>query len=183
MKRIQYSSLITALVLACVGCAQPTASSTASNTTKQDKPSNSLIDETLTAGSGGESTASSPSTTQPPANSTSTTQPTTELVPAAPGVGKSGRKLDQYQKDAVQNMISTPARAYFQTKERIVFEIEIPHALQLYKAEHGEGPRSQEDFMRDIIEFNNIKLPELQAGQRYVYNPETEELMVERPKQ
>jgi hypothetical protein len=188
MKRIQLSSLAAALVLACVGCSEPTASNTAS----QDKPSNnSLIDETLTAGGGAEfpsatsassaqSTASSTAAQQPTATSNPASQPTTEQVPATVGVGKSGRKLDQYQNDPVQSIISTPAREYFQLRERIVFD-SVKHALDLYVAEHGEGPKSHEDFMRDIIELNQIQLPELPKGQRYVYNPQTQELMVERP--
>jgi hypothetical protein len=69
-------------------------------------------------------------------------------------------------------------------KEKISFEIEVPHALQLYKAlsPDGRGPKTHEEFMTNVIEANRIKLPLLPPEHRYVYNPETEELMVERPK-
>jgi hypothetical protein len=107
--------------------------------------------------------------------------PATERVAAGVGVGRRGRSLDQFQNDAVQSAISTPAREYFRAKERIVFEIAVPHALSLYKAEHGHGPKTHEQFLAEIVEFNNIQLPDLPAGHRYVYDPETEQLMVEKP--
>jgi hypothetical protein len=52
----------------------------------------------------------------------------------------------------------------------------------LFKATNGNSPKSHEDFMAQIIDANQIHLPELAAGQRYVYDPEKEELMVERPR-
>jgi hypothetical protein len=36
--------------------------------------------------------------------------------------------------------------------------------------------------MKDIIEAGGITLPKLPEGHEYVYNPETEELMVKKPK-
>jgi len=75
----------------------------------------------------------------------------------------------------------TPAKAYFSARERIVFEIAVPKALQLYEATNGSPPRSHEEFMTQVIEAQGIKLPELPPGQRYVYDPQTKELMVERP--
>jgi hypothetical protein len=100
--------------------------------------------------------------------------PNVETVAAKRGVGKTGR----YEGSG---MVVTPIKAYFLTKQRTELEIKIPHALNLYKAEHGHFPKTLEDFMRDIIEFNQVKLPELPAGHRYVYKAETGELMVERP--
>jgi len=179
-----YLGITIILMLLCAGCAEPTAPSPAATSANQNKANvkpavtNSLVDETITSGQGAELPATSSNTTT---DVSQQQQPATEQVVAGVGVGKKGRALDQYQKDSVQKIISTPALALFQTKERIVFEIQIPHALDLYKAEHGEAPRTHEAFMRDIIEFNDIKLPELPAGQRYVYDPERGELMVERP--
>jgi hypothetical protein len=175
-----YLSVAVVLMLLCAGCAEPKAPAPAANqdNAKLKPATNSLVDETITAGQGAELPATSSNTTT---DASQQQQPATEQVVAGVGVGKKGRALDQYQKDSVQKIISTPALALFQTKERIVFEIQIPHALDLYKAEHGEAPRSHEAFMRDIIEFNDIKLPELPAGQRYIYDPQREELMVERP--
>jgi len=78
-------------------------------------------------------------------------------------------------------VVTTPIGAYFQARERIVFEIAIPGAMNLYVAEKGYKPKTQEDFMRDIIQFNQIKLPELPPGHKYVYDPQKGELMVEHP--
>ena len=41
---------------------------------------------------------------------------------------------------------------------------------------------SHEEFMEKIVQANNIRLPELPEGHRYLYDPTTNELMVERPK-
>lgn len=104
--------------------------------------------------------------------------PETVRVPAEVGVGVKGRKLDDPH---LVQMIVTPARALFRTRERVVFEVQIPHAMQLYEATNGRKPRSHDEFMQEIIGFNQIQLPELPPGQRYVYDPESGELMVERP--
>ncbi|HXT61191.1 MAG TPA: hypothetical protein VN699_21300 [Pirellulales bacterium] len=78
-------------------------------------------------------------------------------------------------------IVTTPIGTYFQARERIVFEIAIPGAMRLYDAEKGYKPKTQEDFMRDIIQANMIKLPELPPGHKYVYDPKKGELMVEHP--
>ncbi|HUY87260.1 MAG TPA: hypothetical protein VMV10_00850 [Pirellulales bacterium] len=78
-------------------------------------------------------------------------------------------------------IVTTPISAYFQAKERVIFEIQIPHALQLYEATNGSKPKTQEEFMREIIQTYMIRLPELPAGHKYVYDPQKGELMVEHP--
>jgi hypothetical protein len=113
-----------------------------------------------------------PAATVPPS------QPPTEVVKAEKGVGLKGRSLDPYE-----GALVTPAKAYFAAKERIAFEIEVPHALALYEATNGEGPKSHEQFMKEIIEANRIKLPVLPPGHEYLYDPEAKQLMVKRPKQ
>ena len=54
--------------------------------------------------------------------------------------------------------------------------------MQLYKASNGYLPKSHEIFWKEIIEANSIQLPELPEGERYAYDPEQGELMVERPR-
>jgi hypothetical protein len=103
-----------------------------------------------------------------------------ERVAAEAGVGQRGRSLDQYQ-GAVERTIVEPARTLFAVRERLIFSTQIPQAMQLYKATHGRGPASEDEFMREIIQANNIRLPELPAGHRYVYDPASQELLVERP--
>ena len=40
-----------------------------------------------------------------------------------------------------------------------------------------------EEFMEKIVTFNQIELPALPPGHRYVHDPKSERLMVERPQQ
>ena len=101
----------------------------------------------------------------------------TERVAAQAGVGSKGRSLDPHE-----GILVTPAKTFFTAKERIAFEIAVPHALNLYKALNGEAPKSHEEFMAKIVTENNIQLPKLPDGHRYIYDPATEQLMVERPK-
>lgn len=102
--------------------------------------------------------------------------PTTELerVKAEVGVGKKGR-------DYGGTYITEVVKARFTAEQRIVFDIQIPKAMQLYEAANGRLPKSHDEFMREIIAANLITLPELPADERYVYDPELRELQVERP--
>jgi hypothetical protein len=124
--------------------------------------------------------ASSTSATQQPAgggDQSPANDPNMETVKAGGGVGIKGRSLDQHE-----GIIVTPVKTYFRAKERIVFEIELPHALNLYIATEGEGPKDYADLQAKVIEPNNIHLPALPPGHRYDYNAETHELVVVRPK-
>ena len=91
---------------------------------------------------------------------------------AEAGVGKKGRGLGR-------GVVTTPIRAYFRTRQKLVFDMQVRPAVRLYRAQHEHFPKSHEEFMKEIIKKNNIKLPELPAGHSYVYEPQTGELMVE----
>ena len=91
--------------------------------------------------------------------------------PVAPGMGKKGRNYGS-------GPVATPIRAMFSAKERLAFG-RIPHDLELYKALNGDYPKTHEEFMKEIIEANGIQLPELPDGHRYVYDPETHQLLNE----
>jgi len=94
---------------------------------------------------------------------------------AAVGVGRKGR-------DYGPGIITTPIAQYFRTGDRIAFEIQIPKAMSLYKVEHNDkGPKTHAEFMKVIVEENGVELPELPEGDEYVYEPETEELLVKHP--
>ncbi len=102
----------------------------------------------------------------PPA-SDQTVEPTVEPVhqPAAVGVGKRGRGYGA-------GPITTPIAAYFSTRQRMAFDIQIPSAMNIYRAQNGHFPKSHEEFMEKIIKENSIRLPELSNGKRYVYDPD-----------
>ena len=101
-----------------------------------------------------------------------------ERVKAKVGVGSKGRDLED---ERMVKTIVTPAIALFRTRERVVFDIQIPKAMQRYEALNGKKPATQEEFFEQIIEQYRIPLPELPKGERYVYDPEKAQLMVERP--
>ncbi len=97
---------------------------------------------------------------------------------AGVGVGVKGRSLEGGSESNPATLISAPAAAYFRTKEKIAFEIQIPQALNLYMAEKGRNPRNHDEFMRDIIDANRIVLPKLPTGMVYRYDSEKGELWV-----
>jgi hypothetical protein len=79
-----------------------------------------------------------------------------------------------------KGVISTPTKIYLRIPDRLVFD-QIKQALDLYRASNGDFPKTQEEFMREIITANNLKLPELPPGSTYVYRPAEGELMIEEP--
>jgi hypothetical protein len=91
--------------------------------------------------------------------------------PAEVGVGRKGHGYGT-------GLIATPLAARWRAAERLIFEAQIPHAMNLFKATNGRAPASHDEFMKEIIKFNQINLPELREGEHYQYDPETEQLMV-----
>ncbi|MFO0896559.1 MAG: hypothetical protein U0836_03920 [Pirellulales bacterium] len=117
----------------------------------------------------------------PPPPVTTQTPPPAPAAPAEParekaqaGVGIKGRSLQG------GGYLSATFAAKFQIEQKLVFD-QITHAMNLYEAEHGEKPKSHDEFMQKIIGFNQIQLPKLPEGDRYVYDPQRGELMVEHP--
>jgi hypothetical protein len=100
-------------------------------------------------------------------------QPRVVFEKADVGVGQKGR-------DYGPGFVTTPVSQYFRAKEAIVFRVEVPHALQLHKALTGHAPQTLEEFV-SLMKENQIKLPELPEGHKYVYDPKKEELMVMHP--
>ena len=113
------------------------------------------------------------------ANSIEAETPETERVKAEAGVAKAGRSLDG--ETGVAGIIVEPAKQLFSFKENAVFKLQIPQAMQFFQATEGQFPQSQDEFMTKIVRANNLRLPDLPPGQRYVYDPKRGELMVERP--
>lgn len=115
-------------------------------------------------------------TTTAPATATAeapvATPPATAQVPAQVGVGKKGRGYGG-------GIVTEPIRAKFRAEQRIVFD-QVKHALDLYKATNGRAPKSHDEFMQEVIQANQIQLPDLPSGETYVYDPQAEELMVQK---
>lgn len=104
------------------------------------------------------------------------TAPVFQPKKALPGVAKQGRSLDNEK--GVGAMIAQPVKTLFAFRERAVFTIEIPHALQLFEATEGRKTKSHQEFMDKVIKANQIQLPELPAGQEYKFHTDTGELWV-----
>jgi hypothetical protein len=123
---------------------------------------------------------------KPAADAAAAAPPAAPAAPAADGtaekaqvgVGTKGRDYGG------PGFVTTPVQEYFRAGERIAFEVQIPNAMKLYKAEHdNKGPKTHEEFMNIIIKENAVALPELPAGEEYFYDPATEALMVRKPAQ
>ena len=109
-------------------------------------------------------------------------EPETVVVEAKAGVTGKGQ-YGQGGGEKAMDIITVPVGEYWRTKERVVFDIQIPQAMNLYKAANDDkGPESNEAFMKDIIEANMIALPKLPEGHEYFYDPATQKLMVRKPK-
>ena len=72
---------------------------------------------------------------------------------------------------AAGGYLGAVAGARFWAEHQIIIN-QIKQALQLYWAEKGDYPQTQEEFMQKIIKLNQIQLPELMADEEYVYVPE-----------
>ncbi len=124
---------------------------------------------------------------QPPSSNNSTVPntavaPKFEAKPAEVGVGVQGQSLQNEK--GIGKIIAQPAMTLFQTKQKVVFEIQIPQALELYRAGEGNGeyPKSHAEFMSKIITANGIQLPKLPEGQVYRYRPDEEQKLWVEPK-
>lgn len=105
-------------------------------------------------------------------------QPTTQMQAqkATAGVGKRGQSLQDDQ--GVAKIVSGPASALLKVEQKVVLDIQIPQALQLFKASNGRFPKSHDEFMSQIVQANRLQLPELPDGMVYRFNSEKGELWV-----
>ncbi len=144
------------LLVLTVGCADPIAPAPAAQKSQSSAPQS------------GTQVANTP-------QSTPTYQTVQETKSKAKvGDGKKGHTYGS-------NMITVSGSTFWRAKEKITFEIQIPKALQLYKALNGKGPKDHQQFMKEIVKANQIKLPKLPDDHRYEYDPKTEQLMVAKP--
>jgi hypothetical protein len=120
-------------------------------------------------------------------------QPATSKAPPAPSAASSNpppaterRKAEakdrDYGKSVIASPITRPVASLFAFRENAVLTIQIPYALKLFKGAEGRAPKSHEEFMEKIIKANTIRLPQelLGDGERYLYDPKTEQLMIEK---
>ena len=69
----------------------------------------------------------------------------------------------------------------YRTEVAKIAKMNVQHAIDLYEAEHGEKPKTYEEFMDVIIKKgkpDGIMLPMLPYYQEYGYDPDKKELVV-----
>ncbi|MCL2306044.1 MAG: hypothetical protein FWC43_11940 [Planctomycetaceae bacterium] len=106
-------------------------------------------------------------------------EPQRELV----AIGENVTGKADFAKDGDKHIMApilVPLGEYFKISEHIVFRMQIPEAMKLYRAEHdNKPPATHDEFMKDIINANQIELPKLRnPDDKYQYDPESGELMI-----
>lgn len=159
------------LAIGAAGCEQPGSGPALSNPSdlpapaarRQPLPSTDRPDSLPTA-QGGKTPAGQ-------ATGPGAAQPTGEASPgllrekAVVGVSPKGQGYGG-------GLITEPISVYFKAPQMVVFRIQIPHAMNLYRGVHGHFPKTHQEFMEKIIQENGIQLPPLPPGARYVYDPQ-----------
>ncbi|MCS7237520.1 MAG: hypothetical protein NZ899_04535 [Thermoguttaceae bacterium] len=158
--------------------ARPAAQAPAPTPSGPSQPARSSAPPVAASSPGSVSAPPSPAPSPPPALAPApgvSSEPPPGYVREKAGVGATGK--GNYR----PGILTTPLSVYFRAQERIIFESQIPHAMQLYHATNGRYPGSWEEFEREILIPNGIRLPTLPPGHRYHYDPQTGQLMVEKP--
>jgi hypothetical protein len=106
---------------------------------------------------------------------------------ARPILGKTTKEIDDPEKakkagaaPAPKQLSKDPFRVYGNAYNSILSQAatgKIKQAVELYRANNdGEYPKTQEEFMENVIKPNSIRLPVLPRNQKYVYDVATHEL-------
>jgi hypothetical protein len=115
-----------------------------------------------------ERAAASTNPNEPPA----VTSEAREVTALDPKKGKLSREAGGY--------LGAVAASRFYAEHAMIFN-NMNYALKLYQAERGEYPKSHEEFKEQIIQANQIVLPELDPGVEYIYDPADHKLKIWRP--
>jgi hypothetical protein len=103
---------------------------------------------------------------------------TQEVRNLKPELAQGGQVTDG--KIHAQDYITIQADAY-RTSVANIAKMNVKHAIDLYEAEHGEKPKTYDEFMDVIIKKgkpDGIMLPMLPYYQEYGYDPAAHELVV-----
>lgn len=102
-------------------------------------------------------------------------------------IGKTTQNIGEFKPEAgaqvsdskirATDPITAPVSAYGPMLEQIS-KTHIAHAVNLYHATNDKYPASLDEFMKEIIIPNNIKLPVLPGGKQYQYDVENHQLVV-----
>jgi len=157
------------LLLTAVGCEPPAAAV---------KPADRVVE----AFTGTQPAQYAPKLQGPPAAANIQT-PTATVLPA-PGMVReaaSASLTKQGAKGTNVDPILTPVSTYFTVKDQVVFQYQIPKAMEIYSGLQNRKPKDFAEFEREIVQKNGIQLPELPPTHRYFYDPDQGALLVEHP--
>lgn len=157
--------------------ADTAADTTAKNQPTAQTPSPSTPSSASPSPSPSASTSSNPyelpehvATSSPYEMPTSPTpQPTDDRRAAQVGDGAKGHYRERFGR---MSIFDSNIGTMYRMRENLTYNVQIPHAMNLYHATNGRYPQTHEEFTKEILDANNIKLPELKAGHRYEYNPQ-----------
>lgn len=123
--------------------------------------------------------------------------PVLPAPPAPPAPGPEGPKTEQVELkegftgkgqygqgggEKPMDLLTVPIGQHFTVRERLLL-MQIQDAENKFKAMNDDKlPATHEEYMEKIIKENMIKLPNLDDGQRYLFDPKQGKLMIEKPK-
>lgn len=135
----------------------------------------------LLIGCGGESDSSNKPGTDKPAPNVSgppADGATDNVVREAVKPGQSGHEPPK-NPDAITKIIRQPLDSYLSAQDRIK-QFQIKKQADLDELQNGPF-KDADDYIARVLKPIGITLPALPAGQKYVYDAEQDQLMVERP--
>jgi hypothetical protein len=162
------------------GSEPPAAPAPAPTTAPAPQPAPLPVETKVGVFAGGlDDLARGPAHSQPVQSATQPADPNLERVKAGKGVGLKGRSLDEYE-----GIYVTPAKTLFSAKERIFYDIEFKGNYRIWRIEQDRAPKDFEDLKAKFLDPLGLtaKMPKLPEGHKYIWNPTTEELEVERPR-
>jgi hypothetical protein len=119
-------------------------------------------------------------------------KPAKPKVPARDTLGKTTQEVRNLKPELSQGGEVTDGKTHakeyldlmadvYRTKVGEIAKLAVQHSMDLYEAEHGEKPKTYEEFMELIIKkgrADGIQLPMLPYYQEYGYDPDKKELVV-----
>ena len=114
-------------------------------------------------------------------------KPTPESERELVAIGENASGRADFAKDGDKHIMApilVPLGQYFTIRDRLP-NLQMQHAINLYKAENdNKMPATHDEFMKKIIEANNIGLPPLRnPNDKYQYDPASGELKISTVKQ
>ena len=103
-----------------------------------------------------------------------------EKPPRTPGTVREGSRGHGRERPRLRRQYDHRAgQRLWNAKEKIILHQMKGHGL--YKGSEGHAPQDSRGVQGQNHQREQLQLPSLPAGHHYVYDPSTEELMVERP--